>query len=141
MDLPIISLMRSRYADYPEYHTSLDDLENVVTPTGLQGGFDMVRECLETLENVPIYLATQIGEPQLGRRGLYHLIMGKTIENEVMLRTDILAYADGHHDIDDMSELFDVPVEVLSTMIDELIEHDLLREHHQSNRLRPGALN
>lgn len=141
MDLPIISLMRSRYADYPEYHTSLDDLENVVTPTGLQGGFDMVLECLETLENVPIYLATQIGEPQLGRRGLYHLIMGKTIENEVMLRTDILAYADGQHDIDDMSELFDVPVEVLSTMIDELIEHDLLRENHQSNRLRPGALN
>jgi aminopeptidase-like protein len=140
MDLPIISLMRSRYADYPEYHTSLDDLINVVTPTGLQGGFDMVRECLEALENKPVFFATQIGEPQLGRRGLYHLIMGKTIENEVMLRTDILAYADGHHDIDDMSELFDVPVETLVTMIEELKEHDLVREHHQSNRLHPGAL-
>jgi aminopeptidase-like protein len=141
MDLPIISLMRSRYADYPEYHTSLDDLVNVVTPSGLQGGFDIVRECLETLENNPVFLATQIGEPQLGRRGLYHLIMGKTIENEVMLRTDILAYADGHHDIDDMAELFDVSTDVLVTMIEELKAHDLLREHHQSNHLHPGALN
>jgi aminopeptidase-like protein len=140
IDLPLISLMRSRYADYPEYHTSLDDLEHVVTPTGLQGGLDMVRECIETLENEPVLVATQLGEPQLGRRGLYHLIMGKSIQNEVMLRTDILAYSDGEHSIADMSELFGVPVDTLTVMVQELVDHDLIRLHHQSNRLRAGAL-
>ena len=140
MDLPVISLMRSRYADYPEYHTSLDDLVNVVTPSGLQGGFDMVRECLEVLENEPVLTATQIGEPQLGRRGLYHLIMGKSIQNEVMLRTDILAYSDGQHSVVDMSELFDLPVDTLEVMIQELVDHNLVRRHHQSNRFRAGEL-
>lgn len=140
VDLPMISLMRSRYADYPEYHTSLDDLDNVVTPTGLQGGFDLVREVLDTMESEPVYYAAQRGEPQLGRRGLYHVLQKKSTPEDVMLRTNILAYADGHHAITDMAELFDVPVDTLKPLLDELIEHDLIRKHHQSNRRHPGAL-
>ena len=138
VDLPVISLMRSRYADYPEYHTSLDDLEHVVTPTGLQGGFDMVRECLDTLEGEQVLVATQLAEPQLGRRGLYHQIMGKTVADEVMLRTNILAYADGQHSAVDMAELFGEDLSTVVALADELLEHGLLTKAHQSNRLRAG---
>ncbi len=74
----------------------------------------------------------QICEAQLGLRGLYHLIMGKTVADESLLRVDILSYADGQHDIDDMSELLGQPREVLETMIAELIEHDLIRMQYQS---------
>ena len=140
VDLPMISLMRTRYADYPEYHTSLDDLENVVTPSGLQGGFDLVRECIQTLETEKVLYATQLGEPQLGRRGLYHTIMKKSTPADVMLRTNILAYADGTRAISDMSELFGVSADTLEPMIDELIEHQLLETHHQSNRRKAGHL-
>ena len=141
VDLPMISLMRSRYADYPEYHTSLDDLDAVVTPTGLQGGFDLVREVLDVMEGEPVYYATQRGEPQLGRRGLYHVLQKKSTPDDVMLRTNVLAYADGHHAVTDMAELFEVPVDTLEPMIAELVEHDLIREHHQSNHLHAGAPN
>ena len=139
VDLPFISLMRSRYADYPEYHTSLDDLENVVTPTGLQGGFDAVRECIEILENEPVLLTKTYGEPQLGKRGLYHTMLNKNTSDEVMLRTNILAYADGQHAISDMAEIFDEDADTITTMVQELVDHDLIRLVHQSNRLRPGA--
>lgn len=138
VDLPMISLMRSRYADYPEYHTSLDDLDNVVTPSGLQGGFDLVREVLTSMESEPVLVTTVRGEPQLGRRGLYHTVQKKTTPEDVMLRTNILAYADGHHTISDMVELFDVPFAMLRPMVDELISHGLLYEQHESNRVRPG---
>jgi aminopeptidase-like protein len=140
VDLPFISLMRSRYGDFPEYHTSLDDLDRVVTPTGLQGGLDVVRECIEILEGEPCLLATQYGEPQLGRRGLYHTMLNKNTSDEVMLRTNILAYADGQHAISDMAELFDEPVDTLVAMVQELVDHDLIRREHQSNRLRAGAV-
>lgn len=138
VDLPLISIMRSRYADYPEYHTSLDDLDNVVTPTGLQGGLDVVRECIQALESEPVLLANQRGEPQLGRRGLYHTVMKKTTPEDVMLRTNVLAYADGTHDEQDMAELFLVDRREVTAMVDELVEHDLIRRAHQSNTNRPG---
>ena len=132
VDLPMVSLMRSRYADYPEYHTSLDDLVNVVTPSGLQGGFDLARECIDIFESEMVLTATQLGEPQLGRRGLYHLIQKKTTPESVMLRTNILAYADGHHSVADMSDLFEVPTDQIQQMVDELLDHELLLEHYET---------
>ena len=131
VDLPMVSLMRSRYADYPEYHTSLDDLVNVVTPSGLQGGFDVARECIDIYESELVLCAAQLGEPQLGRRGLYHLVQKRSTPESVMLRTNILAYADGHHSVTDMSELFGVPVGKIRSMVDELLEHNLLREEYE----------
>jgi len=132
VDLPMVSLMRSRYGDYPEYHTSLDDLVNVVTPSGLQGGFDVARECIDIFESEMVLTATQLGEPQLGRRGLYHLIQKKSTPDNVMLRTNILAYADGHHSVADMADLFERPVVQIRQMVDELLEHDLLRADYET---------
>jgi len=141
IDLPFVSLMRSRYGDYPEYHTSLDDLDHVVTPSGLQGGLDVIRECIETLEREPVLVATKYAEPQLGKRGLYHTMLNKNTSDEVMLRTNILAYADGQHAISDMAELFEEDIETLVAMVQELVDHDLIRLEYQSNRLRAGAEN
>jgi len=132
IDLPHVSVIRSRYADYPEYHTSLDDLENVVTPAGLQGGFDAVRMCIEELETEPVLVAKQKGEPQLGRRGLYHTLLNKNTPEDVMLRTNILAYADGQHSIKDLSELLGVLEGHVGEVAEQLKEYDLLEFTHQS---------
>lgn len=95
VDLPMVSLMRSKYGCYPEYHTSADDLQNVVTPTGLAGGFKIHQECIQILEsNEPLW-ATHLCEAQLGKHGLYPTISTGQIGERVFLLSNILAYADG----------------------------------------------
>ena len=138
VDLPVISIMRSRYGDYPEYHTSLDDLENVVTPSGLQGGLDAIRECIRILEEGPVLLTANYGEPQLGPRGLYHTMLNKYTSDEVMLRTNILAYADGQHDLADIADLCNTNITTIESMVYELEDHGLISQVNQSNRRQPG---
>jgi len=97
-----------------------------VTPTGLQGGLDLVRDCILEFEGATYYQATVLGEPQLGRRGLYHSMHARTVSDVIILRTNVLAYADGSHSAEDMAELFNVPLSDVQVIIEELLEHGLL---------------
>jgi aminopeptidase-like protein len=138
IDLPFISIMRTRYGDYPEYHSSEDNLENVVAPEGLQGGLDAVKECVGILEAEPVLTTTTLGEPQLGKRGLYHNFLHRNTSHEVMLRTNILAFADGQFDSQDMAELFQEDRNIIDLMAGELERHGLLsRELQRADRQFP----
>jgi aminopeptidase-like protein len=133
VDLPLISLMRTRYGHFEEYHTSADDLE-FVTPAGLQGGFELVRDCIAVLE-ASEYLTTPIkGEPQLGKRGLYHTMHARTVADEVLLRTHILAYSDGSHSEQDIATLTGRPLSEISLLATELAEHGLISYSHLEKR-------
>lgn len=123
--VPMISLMRTKYGAYPEYHTHRDDL-TVITPSGLQGGLDLVRECLTEFEASEYFVAKVLGEPQLGKRGLYHTMHARTVEDVVLLRTHVLAYADGMHSAADIAEMCEVPESLVREIVNELIDHDLL---------------
>jgi len=98
IDLPVVGLSRTRFASYPEYHTSDDDF-TVVTATGLEGGFSFVRSCLEVLEGNNRVVATQLCEPQLGRRGLYPTLGAGKTESSVEDLLNVLAFADDTHDL------------------------------------------
>ena len=126
VDLPVISLMRTKYGAYPQYHTHLDDL-TVVTPSGLQGGLDLVRDCITELETSTYYEATVIGEPQLGKRGLYHSVHARTVSDIILLRTHILAYSDGQHSLQDIADMTGAPLDDVATLATELAEHALLK--------------
>jgi aminopeptidase-like protein len=127
-DLPVVSITRSRYGKYPEYHTSLDDL-TFVTAKGLQGSFDVHRSCLELLESEPLYQAAQVGEPQLGRRGLYPTLSKKgSVGKDVQLLLDVLAYADGTRLPQDIADVVGRPLEVVRDVCLLLKKHGLLLE-------------
>ena len=127
VDLPVISLMRTKYREFSEYHTSLDDLE-FVTPDGLEGSFELHRDCIDLLERNKVYKIRCLGEPQLGKRGLYPTIATKESHRQVIDMLNFIAYADGSNDLMDISNLIHVPVKNLYPIIDKLIAADLLQE-------------
>lgn len=126
-DIPVVSIMRSKYHSYPEYHTSLDDLR-LVTPRGLEGTFDVYRACMEELENSRRYLAVVPGEPQLGKRGLYKTIGKSVTSPDSKLLVDILAYADGTNDEQSFSEILGGSKKKVARAISVLLKENLLTE-------------
>lgn len=125
IDLPVCCVMRSKYAQYPEYHTSLDNLD-FVNPEGLAGAYDALKECLILIEENRKYKINCLGEPQLGRRGLYPTISTKSSGYEVKKLMDFIAFADGKNDLIDISNKINVPAWELYPIIEKLRRADLL---------------
>lgn len=121
VDLPVAGFCRTKYGEYPEYHTSKDDF-SVVTEEGLQGSFDLMKTIIECFEAGPYPKSIVLGEPQLGKRNLYPDLSKKGSFEEARLRMDLLAYSDGFHSFFDLSLKFKVP------LADILSEFLILRE-------------
>jgi len=127
IDLPIASIMRTKYGMYDEYHTSLDDLDNVVTPKGLEGGYWSIRRCIEGLENNYYPLVKILGEPQMSKRGLYPTTSNNIKSDEVKLLMDIISWSDGKKSLLDIAELCNVPIWKTYPFIEKLREHKLIK--------------
>ncbi len=118
-------IMKSKYGTFPEYHTSLDDL-NFVTPKGLAESISIYRHIIELLEGAHRPRAKILGEPQLGRRGLYETLSRKGSASGSMLIRNILAYANGTRDLFELSEKLDAAIEQVEIAVDLLLEHELI---------------
>ena len=125
VDLPVCAFCRSKYHEYPEYHTSADNME-LISPEGLQGSLEVMVKVVNALEHNAYYQMTCKCEPQLGKRGLYPTISQKGTYSDVRAMQHFTAYADGRNDLIGISNILDVPVDVLIPIKDKLMEHHLL---------------
>lgn len=125
VDLPVCDFCRSKYAEYPEYHTSADNM-SLISPKGLEGSYRMMQRVLNALEYNRYYQVTCLCEPQLGKRGLYPSESRKGIYQEVRKMTNLIAYADGTEDLIGISTRIGVPVEELIPIVDRLCQAGLL---------------
>ncbi len=107
IDLPIASIFRSKYGNYPEYHTSLDNFD-LVNIKGLSGGFQVVKTAMNILLNYNIPKIKILCEPQMGKRNLYpHLSLKKT-NKEVRNFMNFIQYADGTNDLKKISKIINL---------------------------------
>ena len=125
VNLPLCAICRSKYEEYPEYHTSADNLD-LVTPSGLKGAYEVYSKCIDMLENNHYYQVTTCCEPQLGKRGLYPTLSRRGSINDTRSMTAFIAYADGKHDLIDISNKIGVSIDMLMPIIEKLEKAKLI---------------
>ena len=125
VDLPVCDFCRSKYGEYPEYHTSADDM-SVISPEGFAGAYDVMTQVLAALEYNGYYKVTCLCEPQLGKRGLYPTESRKGIYQEVKKMTNLIAYSDGRRDLIDISTKIGVSIKELIPILETLLHSGLL---------------
>ena len=140
VDLPMSSFTRSKYGTYPEYHTSLDDL-NFISPEGLEGSLSVLQTCVLLLEDNPRFFATCVGEPQMSKRGLYpslsavgetwitnvELVSGQKISTRDVM--NVLSMCDGNLDLGEIAERIELNPKSVKEVLAVLERQGLVARH------------
>ena len=104
IDLPIASLMRTKYDEYPEYHTSLDRIGTVVTKKGLDGGFTFVKQVIQNLEKQTFPKSKTYCEPFLSKKKIYPTLSKRgSVDKELSKKLDYLSFCDGKKSLIEIS--------------------------------------
>jgi aminopeptidase-like protein len=128
-DLPVGCLTRTPHGEYPEYHSSADDLE-LVRPEALADSLALALEVVRSLEADRTYVNLNPKcEPQLGRRGLYRALGGlKEAGVDEMAMLWVLNLSDGRHGVLEIAERSGYPLEAIDRTVAMLVENGLLAE-------------
>jgi len=135
-DLPVGCFMRAPHGQYPEYHSSADNLDFVKTDSLAQSYVQCLEVC-ELLEGNRTYMNQNPKcEPQLGRRGLYRAVAGQQEKQWTELALFwVLNASDGNHTLLDIAERADLPFGKIQSAAEALLEVGLLKECR-----RPGNI-
>jgi aminopeptidase-like protein len=132
-NLPVGTLMRTPNGEYPEYHTSADDLD-LVKPGQLAESYALCLSVIDVLENNRRYVSLNPKcEPQLGRRGLYRSMGGDaTAPDHEMALLWVLNQSDGSSSLLDIAERSRLPFGSVRSAADALLESGLVEscENH-----------
>ncbi len=126
-NLPVGCLSRTPYAQFPEYHTSADNLD-FVQPEVLADSLLLTQAALAVLDaNARYQNRSPYGEPELGRRGLYGPVGGApTHPNGQLALLWVLNLSDGQHSLLDIAERARLPFAQVRQAADRLLDHELL---------------
>ena len=128
-NLPVGSLMRTRYGKYAEYHTSGDN-KDYISFEAMEKSILKYLEIIHVLENNYFYENTMpYCEPQLGKRGLYPTLGSqKGTTDFVNAMMWILNLADGTNDLISISEKSKIPIQELIPVVNKLIDNGIVKK-------------
>jgi len=131
VDLPVSSIMRSKYMEYSEYHTSLDKIGTVVTNKGLMESIKFYINIIEKFENSFFPIANKICEPFMTKYNLYSTLKNKknrslnVISNSKIM--NFLTWCDGKNSLDDISNLINLNKNSTSALFKLLLKKKLIK--------------
>lgn len=133
VDLPVCGFSKTKYGQFPEYHTHLDNFD-VVTEKGLNDALKVLIEIVDALELGLYPINEVLCEPQLGKRKLYPTLSNKSAySGKLRTRMDVLAYSDGTNTIFEICKIINKPLTEVTLEIKMLMEHGLIRVTTEEN--------
>lgn len=126
VNLPVCGFTRSKYNEYPEYHTSLDNLD-LIDNESLINSVAKLQEFIETLENNRTYIVNTTCEPRLSNYDLYPSIGAKYTKPKVDV-LDLLILMDGNTALLNICDRLGVKLLEIKTLVDDLVAKKLIVE-------------
>lgn len=129
-NIPMISLMRTMYAEYPEYHTSLDNKE-IMDFSGMIYLLQSYKEIITILEHNETYISNyQKCEPFLQNKGLYNSVGGpKTVPLDTSAILWIMNYSDGRHSLFDIAKMSNIDFFKIKEVADKLADKNMITKY------------
>lgn len=127
IDLPVCTIMRSKFGMYKEYHTSDDKLGEVVTKKGLNNSFELLKKIHYLADNYCSPKTNVLGEPFLTKHNLYPTLSSGDLPKKTMLIKNIISYSDGENSIVDIAEKCKVSVWDIIPLIKMLKKKKILK--------------
>lgn len=128
-NLPVGSLMRTRYGKYKEYHTSADN-KDYVSFEAMEKTAGMYLKIISVIENNFIYVNNiSFCEPNLGKRDLYPTLGSqKETSDLISAMMWVLNLSDGTNDMIEISNRSGISFELLVDAAAKLNEKGILEE-------------
>ncbi|TMR92181.1 DUF4910 domain-containing protein [Nonomuraea basaltis] len=128
-NLAVGSLTRTPYGSYPEYHTSADN-PDFVLPEAMEDTLETLWTAVRVLEGNRRYQnLSPYGEPQLGTRGLYGSLGGRSDTKQAqMAMLWVLSLSDGLNSLLDIAERSSLPFQALADAAHALQSAGLVKE-------------
>ncbi|WP_103351808.1 DUF4910 domain-containing protein [Amycolatopsis sp. CA-128772] len=128
-NLGVGSLTRTPYAGYPEYHTSADN-PGFVSPAAMEDTLGALKDAFGVLDRNRRYVnLSPYGEPQLGKRGLYDSLGGRSDAKQAqMAMLWVLNLSDGSHSLLDIAERAGLPFDIVDVAARALHDAGLVKE-------------
>jgi len=126
-DLPVGALSRTPHGEFPEYHSSADDL-SFVRPESLGGSLEACLRIVDVIENErTLRNLNPKCEPQLGKRGLYNVTGGlRADQRDELAMFWVLNQSDGEHSLLDVAERSGIPFRIVARAAERLESAGLL---------------
>ncbi len=125
VDLRISSIFRTKYGEYPEYHTSKDNF-NLVTLKGITGGYTVAKTAVKIMLNKTYPKYKFICEPQMSKKGLYPTHSTKNKNKSTFNYMNFLQYSDGYHSLEKISNLIKIDLKSLKQINTLLLKKNLI---------------
>lgn len=126
------TLAKDIYYTYPQYHTSLDNLD-FVNGRQIAETFDVYIQIIEEIEKLKIYeRVNPYGEPMLSKHGLYEVFGGSLLPNSNIANLDlvlsVLFMSDGLLPVSEIATTLKVDRKNIEDVCQILVTKNMLRE-------------